>query len=67
MYSDVEKRVGRRRKIRLTEGNAKCRHLKELKCIWTLRQVFICLRPRTHCIRVYSILIHTEKGEEEEN
>ncbi len=30
-----------RRKIRLIEGNAKCRHLKKL------RQVFICLMPRT--------------------
>jgi hypothetical protein len=32
----------------------------------TLRQVFICLRPGTpavtHCVRVYSILIHTGKG-----
>jgi hypothetical protein len=51
------------RKIGLIEGNAKCRHFKKL------RQVFICLRPRTppppthtHCIRVYSILLHTGKG-----
>jgi hypothetical protein len=29
------------RKIRLIEGNAKCRHLKELTCKGTLRQVFI--------------------------
>jgi hypothetical protein len=35
-----------------------------------LRQVFICLKPRTpyppslsHCIRVYSLRIHTGKGE----
>ncbi len=34
-----------RRKIRLIEGNAKCRHLKKLTCKGTLRQVFICLRP----------------------
>jgi hypothetical protein len=58
------------RKIRLTEGNAKCRHLKKLTCTETLQQVFIFLRPRephtppplTHCMRVYSILIHTRKG-----
>jgi hypothetical protein len=37
-------------------------------CKRTLQQVLICLRPRTpyppslrHCIRVYSILIHTWK------
>ncbi len=50
-----------RRKIRLIEGNSKCRHLKNLTCKWTLRQVFICLRTGTpwpsppflaHC-RVY--------------
>ncbi len=45
-----------RRKIRLIEGNAKCRHLKKLTCKVTLRQLFICLRlrtpypPLTHCI-----------------
>ncbi len=37
-----------------------------------MRQVLICLRPRTpyppsHCIRVYIILIHTEKGGAELN
>jgi hypothetical protein len=43
---------------------------KELTCKVTLRQVFICLRPRTpghppltHCIRVHSIHIHTGRGE----
>ncbi len=36
-----------RRKIRLLEGNAKCRHLKELNLKGTLRQVFISLWPRT--------------------
>jgi hypothetical protein len=35
------------RKIRLREGNAKCRHLKKFTCNGTLRQVFICLIPRT--------------------
>jgi hypothetical protein len=34
-----------RRKIRLIENNAKCRPLKKCTCKWTLRQVFICLRP----------------------
>ncbi len=53
----------RRRKIRLIEVNTKC-HLKK----FTMRQVFICLRPTTPyppyklCISVYSILIHTGKG-----
>jgi hypothetical protein len=37
----------KRRKIWLIEGNAKCCHLKKLTCKGTLRQVFICLRPRT--------------------
>jgi len=32
---------------RLIEGIAKCPHLKKLTCKGTLRQVFICLRPRT--------------------
>ena len=36
-----------RRKIRLLEGQAKYRHLKKLTCKGTVRQVFICLRPRT--------------------
>ncbi len=60
-------------KIRLIEGNAKFRHLKKFTCKRTLRQFFICLRPRTTyppplytiytCKRytVY-ILIHTKKG-----
>jgi hypothetical protein len=30
----------RRRKIRLIENNAKCRHRKKLACKGTLRQVF---------------------------
>jgi hypothetical protein len=34
-----------RRKIRLLEGNAKCRHLEKLTYKGTLRQMFICLRP----------------------
>jgi hypothetical protein len=39
---------------------------KKLICKGTLRQVFICLRPRTsyttHCIRVYSILSLVTQG-----
>ncbi len=34
-----------RRKIRMTESNAKCRHLKKLTCKGSLRKLFICLRP----------------------
>ncbi len=30
-----------RRKIKIIEGNAKCRHLKKLTCKGTLRQVFL--------------------------
>ncbi len=65
-----------RRKIRLIECNAKCRYLKKSTCKVTLRQVFYLSEvssppltpyspPLTHCIRVYSILIHTtqEGGE----
>ncbi len=45
---------------------------KKLTCKGTLKQVLICLRPRTTyptlllsvCIRVYSKLIHTGKGGE---
>jgi hypothetical protein len=44
---------------------------KTMNCKGTLRQVFICLSPRTpypppltHCIRVYRIRIHTgNRGE----
>ncbi len=54
-----------RRKIILIEGNSKCRHLKKLTCKETLRQVFICLRPRTPYtpppLHTASILIHTRK------
>jgi hypothetical protein len=61
------------RKIRLIEGKAKC-HLNKSTCYWTLRQVFICLRPRTPYLSpllpyilftcteyTCSILIHTGK------
>jgi hypothetical protein len=43
MGADAQNEDGersKRRKIRLIESNATCRYLK----IWTLRQVFICLR-----------------------
>jgi hypothetical protein len=36
-----------RRKVRVIEDNGTCRHLKNLICKGTLRQVFICLPPRT--------------------
>jgi hypothetical protein len=59
-----------RRKIRLTEGNAKS---KKITCKCALRQVFICLRlrspypppPPLHTVYVYTvqyILIHTWNG-----
>jgi hypothetical protein len=58
----------RPKKKRLIESNAKCRHLKYLTCKGILRQVFICLRPRTQNhpphIRVYNMPIHTGKGGE---
>jgi hypothetical protein len=41
-------RVTKCRKMRLIEGNAKCCHLKKCTCKGALRQVFFCLRPRTH-------------------
>ncbi len=39
------------------EGNEKCRHLKKLTCKETLRQVFICLRPRTPYPPPYTLYI----------
>ncbi len=59
-----------RRKIRLIEGNAKCRHLKKLTCKGTLRQlIIICLRPRTpnpppppiHTKYVYAVYLFTQR------
>ncbi len=41
-----ERLFATRRKMRLIEGNVKSRHNK-MTCKGTLRQVFICLRPRT--------------------
>ncbi len=58
-----------RTKIRLIEGNAKCRQLKKLACKVTLRQVFYLSETQnpvpptlTHCTSVYNVLIHTGKG-----
>jgi hypothetical protein len=50
------------------ETKIKCRHLKKFICEGTLRQMFICLRPRTpflpttHCIRVQYTYSHREGG-----
>ncbi len=55
----------RRRKIRLIESNAKCRHLKKLICKGTLRQRPEAhnIPPPLHTVYVYTvILIHTGKG-----
>jgi hypothetical protein len=76
--SDKEKKQQHRhgltwRKIILIESNAKCRYLKKLACKGTLMQVFYLSEapsppitpysvPLTHCVRVYSILIHTGSG-----
>jgi hypothetical protein len=39
-------------------------HLQKLTCKGTLRQVFICLRPRTPYPLVYTVYLFTEgKGE----
>ncbi len=58
----------KRRKIRFIEGNAKC-HLKDKpvkglcgRCLSVWGPEPHNPPPLTHCIRVYNILIHTEKG-----
>jgi hypothetical protein len=52
------------KKIRLKKGNKKCRQLKKLTYKGTLRQVFICLRPRTtyplHNVNVYTVFLFTQ-------
>jgi hypothetical protein len=56
---------------RLIEGNAKCRHLRRIYLERDfaagvyLSEAHNPIPPLTHCIRVYSILIHTGKGERE--
>jgi hypothetical protein len=57
------------RKIRLTEGNAKCRHLKFVHLYRDFAaDVYLSEAqdpippPLTHCVCGYSILIHTGKG-----
>jgi hypothetical protein len=49
-----------RRKIRLIEGNAKCRHLNKLTCKRTLRQVFIFQMPRTPYSPPYTLYTCTQ-------
>ncbi len=64
-----------RRKIRLIEGNTKCRHLKKIDLLRDFAAgVYLseAQNPKPspslqHCIREYSILIHTGKGEGELN
>jgi hypothetical protein len=56
------------REERLIEGNAKCRHLQKLTYKETLRQVLICLRPRSpnslppplHTVYVYTVYLFTQ-------
>jgi hypothetical protein len=56
IYTHVVQYPFARRKIRHVEGNAKCCHLKKLTK-GTLRQVFICLRPRTPYPPPYTLYI----------
>ncbi len=48
-----------RRKIRLIEGNAKCRHLKKLTCKGSEAQNPVPPPPLTHCIRMYGYAPYT--------
>jgi hypothetical protein len=55
-----------RRKIRLIESSAKCRHLRKFTCKGTLRQVFICLRPPSllgYCLGWSSNIVGSESGQ----
>ncbi len=54
------------RKIRLIEGNAKCRHLKKYICKGTLRQMLILLRHpplQWFCLRWPSNFVGSESGQ----
>ncbi len=69
--------VAQRRKIKLTESNARCRYLKKLTCKGTLRQVFYLFEasspPMTHCtsapppplhtVYMYVYAVYREEGE----
>ncbi len=46
LYKYVKTNSLFRRNIWFIDGNAKCHQLEKLTCKVTLRQVFICLRPR---------------------
>jgi hypothetical protein len=67
-YGKIEdnKNLLNRRKIRLIEGNAKCRYLKKFTCKGTWRKVFICLRPRIpsppplYTVYVYTVYLFTQ-------
>ncbi len=61
----LQERVTKCRKIRLIEGNAKCRHLKTFTCKGTLRQVFIW--PRTLYPPPPTHTLYTGGGERELN
>jgi hypothetical protein len=58
-----------RRKLRLIEGNANCQTQKKFTYKETLRQVFICLRPRTPypppllTVYVYTVSLFTQGRE----
>jgi hypothetical protein len=57
--------LSQRRRTRLIESDAKCRHLKKLTCKGTLQQVFICLRlrispPPLHIVYVNTVYLFTD-------
>jgi hypothetical protein len=71
LYKFLVMQVHRRKiKIRLIECNAKCRHLKNCpvkglccRCLSVWGPEPHTPPPLTHCIRVYSILIHKGKDQ----
>ncbi len=67
-YISLSVVILKRRKIRLREGNAKCCHLKELICKGTLRQEFICLRPRTpYTLYACNVYMYTVQCRRQQN